>query len=75
MRAFATREQATGRLVGGCELRIKASGPAHVSYWTNATGQLTADRATALTSTTAGTSVRAGLNMVTVSGTTNPGRR
>lgn len=37
VRAFATREQATGQLVGGCELRIKPSGPASVSYWTNAT--------------------------------------
>jgi RimJ/RimL family protein N-acetyltransferase len=37
VRAFATREQATGRLVGGCELRIKPGGPANVSYWTNAT--------------------------------------
>jgi RimJ/RimL family protein N-acetyltransferase len=36
VRAFATREQATGRLVGGCELRIKPDGPANVSYWTNA---------------------------------------
>ena len=36
VRAFATREQATGRLVGGCELRIKPGGPANVSYWTNA---------------------------------------
>jgi RimJ/RimL family protein N-acetyltransferase len=37
VRAFATRDQATGRLVGGCELRIKPDGPANVSYWTNAT--------------------------------------
>ncbi len=37
VRAFATREHATGRLVGGCELRIQPSGPAHVSYWTSAT--------------------------------------
>jgi RimJ/RimL family protein N-acetyltransferase len=36
-RAFATREQASGRLVGGCELRIGPSGSAEVSYWTNAT--------------------------------------
>ncbi len=36
-RAFATRERATGRLVGGCELQIKPSEPANVSYWTNAT--------------------------------------
>jgi RimJ/RimL family protein N-acetyltransferase len=37
VRAFATREQATGRLVGGCELHIKPGGPANVSYWTSAT--------------------------------------
>ena len=36
VRAFAAREQATGRLVGGCELHIKPSGPANVSYWTSA---------------------------------------
>jgi RimJ/RimL family protein N-acetyltransferase len=35
VRAFAAREQATGRLVGGCELHIKPSGPANVSYWTH----------------------------------------
>jgi RimJ/RimL family protein N-acetyltransferase len=35
-RAFAAREQATGRLVGGCELRIQPKGPANVSYWTSA---------------------------------------
>ena len=38
-RAFATRERATGRLVGGCELRIKPGRPANVSYWTSATGR------------------------------------
>jgi len=38
-RAFATREQATGQLVGGCELRIKPGRPANISYWTNATGR------------------------------------
>jgi RimJ/RimL family protein N-acetyltransferase len=37
LRAFATREQATGRLVGGCELQIKPGEPANLSYWTNAT--------------------------------------
>ena len=37
VRAFAAREQATGRLVGGCELHIKADEPANISYWTNAT--------------------------------------
>jgi RimJ/RimL family protein N-acetyltransferase len=35
-RAFAARDQATGRLLGGCELRITPAGPASVSYWTNA---------------------------------------
>jgi RimJ/RimL family protein N-acetyltransferase len=35
-RVFAAREQATGRLLGGCELRIQPDGSAHVSYWTNA---------------------------------------
>jgi RimJ/RimL family protein N-acetyltransferase len=38
-RVFAVRDQATGRLVGGCELRIQPSGTAHVSYWTNAAGR------------------------------------
>jgi RimJ/RimL family protein N-acetyltransferase len=38
-RAFATREQLTGQLVGGCELRIKPDGPATVSYWTHAAGR------------------------------------
>lgn len=36
-RTFAAREQATGRLLGGCELRIQPDGSAHVSYWTSAT--------------------------------------
>ena len=36
-RTFAARDQATGRLLGGCELRIKPGWPANVSYWTNAT--------------------------------------
>lgn len=35
-RAFAAREAATGRLAGGCELRLQPDGPAHVSYWTSA---------------------------------------
>lgn len=35
-RTFAAREQATGRLVGGCELRLQPDGSAHVSYWTSA---------------------------------------
>lgn len=35
-RTFAAREAGTGRLVGGCELRLRAGGPAHVSYWTAA---------------------------------------
>ena len=32
-RAFVAREQHTGRLLGGCELRIQPRGSAHVSYW------------------------------------------
>ena len=32
-RAFAAREQHTGRLLGGCELHIQPHGSAHVSYW------------------------------------------
>jgi RimJ/RimL family protein N-acetyltransferase len=36
IRAFAIREQATGRLLGGCELRIQPRGSAHVTYWTSA---------------------------------------
>jgi RimJ/RimL family protein N-acetyltransferase len=32
-RAFAAREQDTGRLLGGCELRIQPRGSAHVCYW------------------------------------------
>lgn len=36
-RAFAAREQSTGRLLGGCELRIQPGGSAHVSYWTSGT--------------------------------------
>jgi RimJ/RimL family protein N-acetyltransferase len=35
-RAFAARAAATGRLVGGCELRIQPDGNGHVSYWTGA---------------------------------------
>lgn len=37
VRAFAVRERATGRLTGGCELRIQPGGQAHVSYWTAST--------------------------------------
>jgi RimJ/RimL family protein N-acetyltransferase len=33
-RTFATREVASERLVGGCELRLRPDGSAHVSYWT-----------------------------------------
>lgn len=33
-RAFATRDAATGELVGGCELRLVERGVAHLSYWT-----------------------------------------
>lgn len=32
-RGFAIRESASGRLAGGCELRIGANGEAQVSYW------------------------------------------
>lgn len=32
-RAFAVREAATGTLVGGCEIRLGASGTASMSYW------------------------------------------
>ena len=39
IRAFAVREQATGRLLGGCELRLQPGGSAHVAYWTSATGR------------------------------------
>jgi RimJ/RimL family protein N-acetyltransferase len=38
-RTFATRDQATGRLLGGCELRIKPGGPANIAYWTNASAR------------------------------------
>lgn len=34
VRAFAVRERAAGRLVGGCEVSIQPGGQAHVSYWT-----------------------------------------
>lgn len=33
-RAWAVREVATAKLVGGCELRLRPSHTAHVSYWT-----------------------------------------
>ena len=36
IRAFALRDQATDRLLGGCELRIQPGGSAHVTYWTSA---------------------------------------
>ena len=32
-RAFVAREQGTGRLLGGCELRIQPRGSAYVRYW------------------------------------------
>ena len=32
-RAFIARQQDTGRLLGGCELRIQPRGSAHVCYW------------------------------------------
>ena len=35
-RTFAARQAATGRLVGGCELRLQPGGTAQVSYWTSA---------------------------------------
>src|SRR5215475_4667787 len=35
-RTFAARQAATGRLVGGCELRLQPGGSAQVSYWTSA---------------------------------------
>lgn len=38
-RAFAARDQVTGRLLGGCELRLQPCGSAHVCYWIS-----TADR-------------------------------
>ena len=34
-RTFATRDAATRRLLGGCELRLQPDGSAHVSYWTS----------------------------------------
>jgi RimJ/RimL family protein N-acetyltransferase len=36
IRAFAVRDQASGRLLGGCELRLQPGGSAHVAYWTSA---------------------------------------
>lgn len=38
-RTFATRDAATGRLLGGCELRLQPDGSAHVSYWTSASAR------------------------------------
>lgn len=35
-RTFATREKESGRLVGGCRLRLRSDGVALVSYWTSA---------------------------------------
>jgi len=35
-RTFAAREKEQGRLVGGCQLRIRPDGSAQVSYWTSA---------------------------------------
>lgn len=32
-RAFAVREKASGRLVGGCELRLVGGAAAEISYW------------------------------------------
>lgn len=36
-RAFAVREAASERLVGGCELRLQDDGSGQVSWWTHAT--------------------------------------
>jgi RimJ/RimL family protein N-acetyltransferase len=36
VRTFAARDPDTGALVGGCELHIRPSGSAEVSYWTHA---------------------------------------
>lgn len=36
VRAFATRDPASGALVGGCELRIVSGDTGEVSYWTHA---------------------------------------
>jgi RimJ/RimL family protein N-acetyltransferase len=33
---FAVREEASGKLLGGCQLRKLANGSAEVSYWTSA---------------------------------------
>jgi RimJ/RimL family protein N-acetyltransferase len=33
-RTFAVRDGASGELAGGCEVRLKGDGIAHVSYWT-----------------------------------------
>ena len=33
-RTFAARDAVTGRLVGGCELRVQPDGSGNVSYWT-----------------------------------------
>jgi RimJ/RimL family protein N-acetyltransferase len=35
VRTFAARDAVTGRLVGGCELRLQPDGSGHVSYWTS----------------------------------------
>lgn len=39
-RTFAAHEAQTGRLVGGCELRLHPDEPAEVSYWTSASHRL-----------------------------------
>jgi RimJ/RimL family protein N-acetyltransferase len=36
IRAFAVREAAGGRLVGGCELRLQDDGSGQLSWWTHA---------------------------------------
>lgn len=35
-RTFAVREAATGALVGGCEIRVKDDGIAHMAWWSGA---------------------------------------
>lgn len=35
-RTFAVREPASGRLVGGCELRLQDDGSGQISWWTHA---------------------------------------
>jgi RimJ/RimL family protein N-acetyltransferase len=48
-RTFAARQAATGRLVGGCELRVQPDGTAQVSYWTSASQRRRGHASRALT--------------------------